>query len=164
MIVVSNTSPLTNLAAIGQFDLLHLLYGQVYMARGVWEELNAEGKRWPGCEEVANADWIERQTVKNQALVTALRRDLDRGEAETIALALELEADLVLLDEKEGRHAARRLGVRVLGVVGVLLEAKANSAVDAVRPHLDALRQTAGFYLSDSVYRRVLALAEESES
>ena len=50
MIAVSNTSPLTNLAAIGQFGLLYQLYGQVYIARGVWEELNAGGTRWPGSE------------------------------------------------------------------------------------------------------------------
>ena len=163
MIVVSNTSPLTNLAAIGQFDLLRRLYSQVHIARGVWEELNAGGKRWPGCEEVANADWIERHAAQNQALVTALRRDLDRGEAETIALALELDADLVLLDEKEGRHAAQRLGLRVMGVVGILLEAKAKGAMDALRPQLDALRQKAGFYLSDPVYQRVLRLAKEDK-
>jgi predicted nucleic acid-binding protein len=161
MIVVSNTSPLTNLAAIGQFDLLHHLYARLYIAEGVWDEPNAQGKRWPGRDEVAAADWIERHAVQNQALITALRRDLDRGEAETIALALELGADLVLLDEKEGRHAAQRLGLRVVGVVGVLLEAKANGALDVLRPHLDALRQTAGFYLSESLYRRALELMGE---
>ena len=53
MIVVSNTSPLTNLAAIGQFDLLHRLYGNVHLAQGVWDELNASGKPWPGSNEVA---------------------------------------------------------------------------------------------------------------
>jgi len=164
VIVVSNTSPLTNLAAIGQFDLLHRLYGQLRIADGVWEELNAKGKRWPGCDEVSQADWIGRHTIQNRALVTALRRDLDRGEAETIALALELSADLVLLDEKEGRHAAQRLGLRVLGVVGILLEAKANGAIDKLRPHLDVLRQTAGFYLSSSLYQYALALAGESEA
>lgn len=164
MIVVSNTSPLTNLAAIGQFGLLHRLYGQLHIAHAVWAELNAEGKRWPGCDEVAKADWIGRHAVENQALVTALRRDLDRGEAETIALALEFGADLVLLDEKEGRHAAQRLGLRVLGVVGILLEAKANGAIDKMSPHLDALRQTAGFYLSSSLYQYALALAGESEA
>jgi predicted nucleic acid-binding protein len=94
--------------------------------------------------------------VQNQALITALRRDLDWGEAETIALALELKADLVLLDEREGRRAAQRLGLHVVGVVGVLVEAKANDALDALRPHLDALRQTAGFYLSESLYRHAL--------
>jgi predicted nucleic acid-binding protein len=95
MIVVSNTSPLTNLAAIGQFDLLRLLYSELHIAYGVWDELNAGGKRWPGCDEVAAAGWIQRHAVQNQALVTALRRDLDRGEAESIALALELGADLI---------------------------------------------------------------------
>ena len=104
MIVVSNTSPLTNLAAIGQFDLLHRLHGQVHIAEGVWEELNAGGRRWPGRDEVAAANWIERRPVQNRWLVAALQRDLDRGEAETIALALELGAELVLLDEREGRR------------------------------------------------------------
>jgi predicted nucleic acid-binding protein len=162
MIVVSNTSPLTNLAAIGQFDLLQRLYANLHIAQGVWEELNLGGKRWPGCDEVAKADWIELHSVQNQALVTALQRDLDRGEAESIALALELNADLVLLDEKEGRHAAQRLGLRVVGTVGVLLEAKAEGALDRVRPHLDALRQTAGFYLSASLYQHALMLAREN--
>jgi predicted nucleic acid-binding protein len=164
MIVVSNTSPLTNLAAIGQFDLLHRLYGQVVIAQGAWEELNRGGRRWPGRDEVAEADWIQRHGVQNQPLVGALERDLDRGEAETIALALELKADLVLLDEREGLRAARRLGLHVVGVVGILLDAKACGAVKAVRPHLDALRQTAGFYLNDAVYDHALSLACESDA
>jgi len=164
VIVVSNTSPLTNLAAIGQLDLLHLIYTQVHIAQGVWEELNAGGTRWPGCVEVSQATWVEKCVVQNQDLVAALRRDLDRGEAETIALALQLDADLALLDEQEGRHAARRLGVRVVGVVGILLEAKAKGALQSVRPHLDALRQEAGFYLNASLYQRVLALANETSS
>jgi predicted nucleic acid-binding protein len=147
MIVVSNTSPLTNLAAIGQFDLLQRLYANLHIAQAVWEELNLRGKRWPGCDEVAQAGWIEQHSVQNQALVNALRRDLDRGEAESIALALQLNADLILLDEKEGRHAAGRLGLRVVGVVGILLEAKAGGMLDSVRPSLDALRHSAGFYL-----------------
>ena len=86
---VSNTSPLTNLAAIGQFDLLRDLYGGLLVAETVWEELNARGRAWPGCAEVAAADWIERRAVQNGPLVTALRERLDPGEAETIALAVE---------------------------------------------------------------------------
>lgn len=164
MIVVSNTSPLTNLAAIGQFDLLRHLYGRLHVAHGVWEELNAGGQGWPGRDEVAGADWIERHAVQNQALLTALRRDLDRGEGETIVLALELDAGLVLLDEREGRHTAQRLDLRVTGVVGLLLEAKARGAVDRIRPHLDSLRHKAGFYLSESVYHAALSLAGESNA
>lgn len=161
MIVVCNTSPLTNLAAIGQFDLLRQLYAELHIAEAVWDELNAEGKHWPGRDDVAAAGWVKRHSVQNQDLVTALRRDLDRGEAESIALALELDAKLVLLDEQEGRHAAQRLGLNVVGVVGILLEAKTKGAIAQVRPQLDALRQTAGFYLSGSLYQFALTLASE---
>jgi hypothetical protein len=163
MIVVSNTSPLTNLAAIGQFDLLHQIYGRICIAEGVWDELNARGVRWPGSEAAAEASWIERHTIQNESLVTALRRDLDRGEAESIALALQLDADLVLMDEREERHAAQRMGLHVVGVVGVLLEAKTNGAIESVRPHLDGLRQRAGFYLGEAVYQRALVLAREAK-
>lgn len=83
MIVVSNTSPSTNLAAIGQFDLLYQLYDQVHVAQGVWSELNAGGQYWPGRNEVAAADWVQRHDVRNVALLNALRQNLDRGEAET---------------------------------------------------------------------------------
>ena len=66
MIVVSNTSPLTNLAAMGQFDLLRQLYERLHIAEGVWDELNARGLRWPGGESVAAAEWVERHAVKNE--------------------------------------------------------------------------------------------------
>lgn len=162
MIVVSNTSPLTNLAAIGQFDFLRALYETIHIADGVWAELQAGGTPWPGYDEVATAAWVQRHTIHNLALVTALQRDLDRGESESIALALELRADLVLLDEQEGRHAAQRMGLATVGVVGILLEAKATGHTARVSPHLDALRQQAGFFLSDALYRKVLQLADET--
>ena len=161
MIVVSDTSPLTNLAAIKQFNLLSRLYEEVHISTGVWDELNEGGSRWPGSEEVASAGWILRHDVQNEALVISLMRDLDRGEAESIALSLELKADLILLDEKEGRRAAQRLGLRTLGVVGLLLEAKALSEIEHIRPHSDALRQAAGFYLSESLYQATLDAAGE---
>ena len=161
MIVVSNTSPLTNLAAIGQFYLLYQLYGQIYIPAAVWGELNACEKHWPGRSDVATSEWVEEKVVKNTSLVTALCADLDRGEAETIALALEMHADLVLLDEKEGRRMANRLGLRVTGVAGLLIIAKEQKHLDRVRPWLDALREIAGFYLSDAVYTMALKIAGE---
>jgi predicted nucleic acid-binding protein len=161
MIVVSNTSPLTNLAAIGKFDLLHQLYGEIHIATGVWDELNGQGTQWPGRDESASASWVVQHQVENKDLVTALQRDLDNGEAESIALALELNADLLLLDEKEGRHAAQRMELNIVGVVGILLEAKHSGYIESVHSYLDALRQTAGFYLSEVVYQYALHLAQE---
>ncbi len=143
MIVVSNTSPITNLAAIGQFDLLQKLFSTVRIPEAVWDELNAGSTTWPGCREVADSPWVERCVVESGPLVVDLAGDLGRGEAESITLSLQIEADTVLLDEAEGRRRARRLGLRPMGVCGVLLGAKAHGHVQSVRPHLDALRQNA---------------------
>jgi len=161
VIVVSNTSPLTNLAAIGRLDLLSQLYGQLHIAEGVWGELNAGGQAWPGANEVAEANWISRHPVGNDDLVLALSRDLDRGEAESIALAIELNADLLILDEREGRRLAKRFDLRVIGVLGVLLEAKAAGMIESVQPLVKALCDKAGFYVGDAVYQLILELAGE---
>ena len=161
MIVVSNTSPITNLAAIGQFDLLQKLYNTIYIAEGVWVELNAKEQTWPGSDEVKKSSWIKRKNVKNQTAVTTLREDLDCGESETIVLAVEQKADLVLMDETEGRHKAKRLGLNVTGVIGIFLEAKSKGHISQIKPLLDRLRQEAGFYLSDNVYLEVLKFANE---
>jgi len=164
MTVVSNTSPITNLAAIGQFDLLRMLYSRINIAQGVWEELNAMGKSWPGSQEVASSEWICLHSVKNHFLVRALRRDLDRGEAESIVLALELGADMILLDEKEGRHTAQRMKLKPVGVIGVLLEAKKKGMLNCIRPYLDSLRHIAGFWIADSLYLYALHLADEIDN
>ena len=163
MIVVSNTSPLTNLASVGLFDLLRRSYSQINIPERVWDELNAMGKAWPGSQEAAASDWIHRHIVKNRFLVRALRRDIDRGEAESIVLALELGADMILPDEKEGRNTARRMKLKPVGVIGVLLEAKKKGLLNSVRPHLDSLRQIAGFWIEESLYRHALELAGENK-
>lgn len=160
--VISNTSPLTNLAAIGQFDLLHRLYGELWITEAVWQELNAGGHAWPGGVEVAEAAWITRRAVVNRPLVTALRERLDPGEAETIALAVECQPCWVLMDEREGRHTAQRLGIKTVGVVGVLIEAKARGLIPQVGPLLEQLRQEAGFFLSDRVIHDARAFCGEA--
>jgi uncharacterized protein len=162
MIVVSNTSPLTSLAAIGHFELLRNLFGEVHIPQGVWQELNKGGRRHPGSQEVENAAWIYRHEVSSQAATPILLRDLDLGEAETLVLALELKADLVLLDEQEGRHTAGRLGLRPLGVLGILLKAKQDGAIEVVRPALESLRRQAGFFIGESLYRQILEEAGET--
>ncbi|MGB5064715.1 MAG: DUF3368 domain-containing protein [Candidatus Competibacter sp.] len=160
-VVISNTSPLTNLAAIGQFDVLRALYGGLLIAEAVWAELNAGGHAWPGCHEVAGADWIARRGVTNHPLITALRERLDPGEAETIALAVECQPCWVLMDEREGRRVARRFGLKTMGVVGVLIEAKARGLIAEVGPLLEQLRQEAGFFLSDRVIQEARAFCGE---
>jgi predicted nucleic acid-binding protein len=162
MIVVSNTSPLTNLAAIGQLGLLSLLFEHIHIPDAVWKELHAGNVTWPGREDVDAATWITRDRVPASHLLSELMADLGPGESEAIVLALDLKADLVLLDEKEGRRKAQRVGLRVMGVGGVLLAAKAQHHLAEVRPCLDNLRQRAGFYLGERVYQALLAAAGEA--
>jgi predicted nucleic acid-binding protein len=90
-------------------------------------------------DEIGSADWIQRQAVMNMQLVHALQQDLDGGEAEAIALSLEIGADLLLMDENLGRETARHLGLRYIGLIGALVMAKRKGLINAVKPHLDGI-------------------------
>ena len=156
MSVVSNASPLISLARIGKLDLLRQLYGEVFIPEAVWHEVVIEGVGQPGADEVKAATWIKTQLVTNTPLVHALRQELDAGEAEAIALTLETQAELLLMDERVGREVARHLGLRYTGLIGVLVEAKHKGVLSVVTPQLDELRNIAGFRISDALYVRVL--------
>jgi hypothetical protein len=156
MNIVSNASPLIALVRTGQLDLLHQLYSAIIIPEAVWHEVVVEGADQPGAEAVSSAAWIVRRTVTNKPLVHALRQELDAGEAEAITLAVEIGNALLLMDERLGRDTARHFGIRYTGVVGVLIEAKHKGYVQALRPHLDALRDLAGFRVSEALYQRVL--------
>jgi len=164
VIVVSNSSPLINFARIGLLDLLTRLYGELTIPEAVWLEVVIHGVGQPGANEVKDAEWIKKKAVSNTQLVAALQQELDAGEAEAIALALEAGADLLLMDERLGRETARHLGLRCLGLIGVLVEAKQKSLIETVKPYLAALRDVAGFRISDDLYARVLQDVGEMES
>ena len=162
MIVVSDTSVLINLAWLDKLSLLNKLYGDLLLPQAVWVEVVEKGAVKPGAVDVEAADWIQVCEVANKALIQALRQDLDAGEAEAIALALETNAELLLMDERLGRATAQHFGLRYIGLIGVLITAKKRGFIVNVKPDLDRLRQVAGFYISESLYKRILKdVAEE---
>ncbi len=154
--VVSNASVLINLARIGHLGLLQHLYGELTVPEAVWHEVVVAGAGYPGAQEVRDATWIRVRKVQNRQLVQALQQDLDAGEAEAISLAIENEAELLLMDERLGRQTAAHFGLRCIGLIGVLIEAKRKGLLQAIRPYLDALRDIAGFRISENLYSRVL--------
>jgi len=164
MRVVSNASPLIALARVGHLDLLSRLYGEIVVPDATWNEVVIEGKGQPGSEELRVATWIGRQSVANKGLVRALRQELDAGEAETIVLAQEIGADLLLMDERIGRETAEYLGLQPVGLIGVLIEAKHKGLIPAIKPLLLALRDQAGFHIGQDLYRRVLRDEGELDS
>jgi predicted nucleic acid-binding protein len=161
MSVVSNASPLINLARISKLDLLREVYGELIIPEAVWHEVVVEGTDQPGADEVKTVSWIKRQAATNRQLVQALRQELDAGEAESIALALEITAELLLMDEHLGREVARHFGLRYTGLIGVFIEAKRKGLIHTVKPYLDSLRDIAGFHIGEGLYLRVLQDEEE---
>ena len=158
-LVVSNTSPIVNLAAIGQLSLLQQLYGRLFIPEEVFVEIVLRGAGQPGSAEVQTYSWFERRQVTNTSLLRRIIQQhplLDQGEAEAIVLALELGAERILLDETEGRAAAIRMGLLVTGVLGTLKEAKQRNLIPAVKPLMDDLIQIAGFWIDNVLYLRVL--------
>lgn len=162
--IVSDTSVITNLANIGQLRLLRILYGRVVVPPRVWTEIRRITPRNRGIVAIRLAWWLHRATIWRPDLVDQLlatESRLDRGEAEAIILAEELQAGLILIDEAQGRRVARERGLIVRGLLGILLEAKQRRRIRAVRPMIDTLREIHGFRISDELYRSVLHQAGE---
>ncbi len=158
-LVVVNTTPIIALSLIGRLDLLHQLYDQVLAPPSVEAEVLAGGRSGIGRAELQEASWLRIVTLKDPRRADLLA-DLDQGEAEVIALADELRADLVIIDERLARLHAKRLGLTLTGTLGVLLRSKQLGYVESVAPLIDRLRQ-GGIHLSDPVVTEVLALADE---
>jgi predicted nucleic acid-binding protein len=158
MPVASNTSPLLNLAIIGHLSLLHQQFGEIWIPPAVINELRP-GEDLPGSHvvrEAIEAGWLRVEQVAQAALVKVLQRDLDDGEAEAIALALQVGADWVLLDEREGRRIAKSLGLKVTGVLGVLLRAKYAGQLASLRRAMEQLQNQAGFRIGAELFADVL--------
>lgn len=154
MIVVADTSAISNLLTIGREGLLREMFGQVVIPTAVEIELH----RW---HAVLPAFVIAKRPSAGH-LLAELAEILDPGETEAIALSLELHADLLLIDERKGRAEAARRGLKITGLLGVLLEAKAMGLIALVCPILDDLTRRAGFHVSAPVRREFLNLAGEA--
>jgi len=155
MIVVSDTSPLRYLIAIGQIDLLRRLFGQIHCPDAV---------RLEACHPGAPASLREFFTTPPSWLVIlppssghdpTLSVELDPGEAEAIWVAKEMRATLLLMDERRGRRAATARGLRVAGTLNLLAEASGRGIID-YRPVVAQLRQETNFRATDAVVEEAL--------
>ncbi len=162
MIVVSDTSPLTNLVLVSRLELLRELYGRVLIPESVAEEIRAGERCQVYPPFLAAAGWIEVRWVTSREQVNQLLPGLDLGEAEAIALCLEVAADLLLVDERAGRNAAASRGIKAVGLLGTLVACKAKGLIPAVRPVIQDLRDRAGFWVRETLVDEVLRAAGES--
>ncbi|MBS3028218.1 MAG: DUF3368 domain-containing protein [Dolichospermum sp. DET50] len=160
MIVVSNTTPFSELAKVGRMNLLGDIFGKVIIPQEVYDEITTGTH--PAVNAVKSANWIEVLSIRNSQQVSILQSEtnLDLGECAAIILAEELGADRVLIDEWAARKVAKSRHLPVTGTVGILLIAKHQGLIESVKPVLDEL-MAQGKRISQQLYQEVLDMAKE---
>jgi hypothetical protein len=164
MNVVSNTGPIIALAKLDRLDILVSLFSTVLIPPMVNRELMGRiGEEWSAIEKglqtfitITEVSEVPRDT--EMALMS-----VDEGERQAISLAISIGSDvLLLLDDKAGRTAAKQLGVRVTGTVGLLLLAKERRLIPSVTEYLKSLRVN-GYWLSDEIIAVAICVAGEEK-
>jgi predicted nucleic acid-binding protein len=155
-LIVADTTPLSCLLRIGREDLLGALFPDIRIPVAVADELD-RGVALVG-------DWRARllppariEPVEPSPLLQLLTDELDEGEAAALALATQIHADLVLLDELRGRSVAARLGIAVVGTIGLLVTAKKRGLIPAARPLIAQVRTHGGLWVTEKLVAEVLA-------
>ena len=153
MIVVSDASPLIALASIDRLDLLGRLFDAVIIPTAVHTEVFGTSIHrrpiLPG--------FIRLTPVSQASSVRFLRLNLHVGESEAIALALEHGIERIILDDKQARETANRLGLMVVGTLGILILAKQKGHLMEIRPLVLSMMTNVNFRLSPSILNRALA-------
>ncbi len=165
VIVVSDTSAISNLIQIDQLSLLIKLFPEIVVPPTVYREVMQLSKFDISVDQFINAH--SEGQIKIHEIVNPLdelfelRSFLDEGEAEAIILAQEIKADWLLIDERLSRKAATERGLSVIGLLGVLRLAKQEKIVSHVKPLLNDLKDKAGFWFSDKLYQEILQSVNE---
>lgn len=154
--VVADAGPLIHLSLLGRIGLLPSLHGRIVIPDLVYQEVVTAGEGLAGSREVREADWIEVVAHDPKAdLFRLLGGQLDPGEAAAIWLATDRKAELILSDDRQARLTAERLGFRIQGTLGILVEAKSRGLLPTLAPLLDQLREK-GVWLSRELLDRIL--------
>ena len=156
-IIVCNSSPIINLCNVGLLSLFKSLYGQVIIPNAVFKELTVKGsghKHDGLIRSFVDAKILRLKTPHNAELIALLGKDLDEGESEVIALALELKADVVLIDEMDARDVAGSYNLHITGFIGMLLKAQRLKIIPSALPYLEKARN-AGFWINEGFFAQI---------
>lgn len=160
MLVVSDTSCLSNLYQIEHLHLLKNLFAEIYIPPAVYNELSFYHAN-DLLPEIAKFG-IKVHTIEDKQLIEEiLLSGVDLGEAEAITLSIELHSSFLLIDEKHGKEIAKQRNVEAIGILGLILLAKDKGFIEKTKPLYDALRVKTRFYFSNSLYHFFLNKAGE---
>jgi len=153
MIVVSDTTAITTLLKAGEERVLQRLFNEVIVPQAVWDELRVFHSWLPDFVSLRLVGDVTRRFPETEAL--------GRGEAEAIKLAKEINADVLLTDDRKARAAATELAINALGLLGVVVQARLSGQIQSARTLIEAIETRGGLYLSDSVKAEALKLTGE---
>ncbi|MDR0453737.1 MAG: AroM family protein [Deferribacteraceae bacterium] len=154
-IVIANSTPIIALLGVGALDILKALYNIIIIPEAVRDEVSIKN-----AHILDDYSWIQIKAISNTAVKEAFISVLHDGEVEVMLLAKELNADLVIIDDRLARRHAKYMVLTTTGTIGILLRAKSEGVIDCLKPILDNLLRF-GFYVSDETSREVLRLANE---
>ncbi|MDM8564302.1 DUF3368 domain-containing protein [Candidatus Halobeggiatoa sp. HSG11] len=158
MKVVSNTTPIISLASVNKLLLLKELFGKIYIPNAVYKEIKS--KEAFGYEEI-DSEYFQTVEVIGTKYLGFLLNELDLGEAEAIILSIEIDADVLIIDERLGYKMAKSQKINVIGTLSVLFMAKQRGLIKNVKPLLDEMIQKGRWY-SNTVYNHFLKQVNES--
>lgn len=154
--IVSNSTPLINFAAIRRLDILEHLFAAITIPHAVEQELLEKGQAYPSARELQRMTCLATVAIKDRSLLGSLGAGLSLGEAEAITLALECHARWLIMDELKGRDVAESCGLRIIGSIGCLIQAKKIGIIPAIQPFLEAMKHSARFWVNPKLYHRIL--------
>ncbi|MCR5123794.1 MAG: DUF3368 domain-containing protein [Treponema sp.] len=164
MIVISDTTPLISLLKINRLNLLEKLFETVQIPKGVFAELTENQKYKLEAEKVKECEFIQVVDKIDENYVSLLRRStgLDLGESEAIYLSDNKKADLLLMDEVHGREVAVRMGIKIMGTIGILGLAYQDGFIskDEIKGAIEILRDS-GRHISEKLYEQLLNLIDK---
>lgn len=159
MIVIADTTPVISLLKIERLSLLQQLFGEVFIPDAVYAELTSDKRFTDEAYAIASASYMKPVSVSNPGAVRILRmaEGLDQEESEAIVLTDELKADVLLMDEAKGRAVSGRMGITVMGTVGILISAYEDGLItsEEARTCIDGL-QKSGRHIGERHYRMLL--------
>lgn len=161
MLVVSDTSPISNLIVIKKLSLLREVFDTIIIPESVNAEINELVKFNVDLSEFINASWIRKEPIHDMQTYQRLIEVLDKGEAQAITIAHEINPDFLLIDEKKGRAIAKAMGIKTIGLIGILIKAKRENIIHDVKSIVDELREIARFRISDELYNEILKSVNE---
>lgn len=129
--VISDTSCLIVLSKIDELNLLRMVYGQIITTPDIAEEF---GEPLPL--------WITIQSVTDKLRQQILELQIDKGESSAIALALEIDDSILILDDFKARKIAVSLGLQITGTIGIIIKAKLAGLIPSIKPFLEKIKQT----------------------